>query len=162
MRPRPWRPRRPSRPTRRRRTLTRNIRPPPAWSNNSTPVGRFIRRAPDLADLGPWVIDYPGDYPDAARKAPPRWGSGPARLGVFAPAGAELRIDGQKQPAAPETKWRTFLTPPLAMGGDYHYKVSARWSQDGRTVEDERNVAVHANGWASVDFTRPERDHPAR
>ena len=141
---------------------TRKLRSPPTWSKNNTPDGCCIRAPPDLADLGPWVIGYPGDYPDAARKAPPGWGSGPARLGVFAPEGAELRIDGRKQPPAPETKWRTFLTPPLAAGGDYHYKVSACWSQDGRTVEEERNVAVHANGWASVDFTRPERDYLAR
>jgi uncharacterized protein (TIGR03000 family) len=105
--------------------------------------------------FNPAVVDYPTDYPAEAKTLKLPSGSGPARFGVFVPADADVWVDGQL--TGQNDRWREFITPPLTPRGDYHYEIRARWREDDRLVEQTRGVAVHANGWASVDFTRPER-----
>ena len=90
------------------------------------------------------------------QQSPPA-GSGRARIGVFVPDGARVWVNGDEPSAASAPRLRDYVTPALIPGADYHYEVRACWQKNGRTVDETRTVAIHANGWASVDFTRPER-----
>jgi uncharacterized protein (TIGR03000 family) len=103
--------------------------------------------------FNPAVVDYPADYPAEAKSLKLQFGSGPARVGVLVPANADVWVGDQL--TGQGGRFREFLTPPLVQGGDYHYDIRAHWREDGRAVDQTRRVTVHANGWASVDFTRP-------
>jgi uncharacterized protein (TIGR03000 family) len=119
---------------------------------------RLYPGAPDRPDESLSVLDYPADYPADAQLPSPRlpMTAGPARVGVFVPADAQVWFDGHE--TSQPRRWREFISPPLLSGSDYHYEVRASWKgEDGRVVDEKRSVAVHANGWVSVDFTRPER-----
>jgi hypothetical protein len=49
---------------------------------------------------------------------------------------------------------RTFTTPPLEPGSDYHYKLKARWMENGREVTRAQVVPVEAGKIAVADFSR--------
>jgi uncharacterized protein (TIGR03000 family) len=51
---------------------------------------------------------------------------------------------------------RDFISPPVAPGRDYWYRVRASWKEGDRTVEQARTVTVHAGEAVNVDF--PERN----
>ena len=109
-------------------------------------------------EVGPWIVGYPKDYPEDEQSLyGMQPGSGHARIGVFVPDGAEVWVGGEEPAAQSAPRLRDYITPKLTPGPDYHYEVRACWRQKGRTVDQTRTVAVHANGWVSVDFTRPER-----
>jgi uncharacterized protein (TIGR03000 family) len=76
----------------------------------------------------------------------------PAEVIVHVPEGAELWFDGH-QTAQTGTE-RTFTTPALEKGTSYHYEVKARWTRDGKAVEDSQRVQVYAGGSISVTFPR--------
>ncbi len=78
----------------------------------------------------------------------------PARVDVQVPPGAELWFDGQRTGQGGTE--RTFHTPPLERGQGYHYDVRARWTEDGKTVEQSQRVAVGAGSRASVVFPKPK------
>lgn len=109
--------------------------------------------------FNPAVVDYPTDYPSEAKTQKLQFGSGPARVGVVVPANADVWVGDQL--TGQGDRFREFLTPPLARGADYHYDIRAHWREDGRAVDQTRRVTVHANGWAVVDFTRPDGYTPA-
>jgi len=46
-----------------------------------------------------------------------------------------------------------FTTPPLD-SGNYSYRISAAWDQNGRQVTQERTVNVRAGQTATVDFAQ--------
>src|SRR5947209_8343525 len=46
-------------------------------------------------EVGPWMVCYPQDYPEEARQQRLPFGSGPARIGVFVPDGAEVWVGGE-------------------------------------------------------------------
>jgi uncharacterized protein (TIGR03000 family) len=52
---------------------------------------------------------------------------------------------------------RTFVSPKMEAGTRYTYEVMARWTQDGKEVEQTRRVPVRAGEKVVVDFTRPEK-----
>jgi len=81
-----------------------------------------------------------------------------ASVGVRVPSDAEVWFNGD--PTKQKGEEREFATPPLAPGGDYQYEVRARWTENGKPVDQTRTVVVHANARSEVDFTRPEPPAP--
>jgi uncharacterized protein (TIGR03000 family) len=78
-------------------------------------------------------------------------GSNTAQLNVRVPdANAQVWIEGQltKQTGTR----REFASPPLNPGRTYNYEVRARWTENGRTTDQTRTVAVRANDAVTVDF----------
>jgi uncharacterized protein (TIGR03000 family) len=86
--------------------------------------------------------------------APPATtGDTTAKITVIVPPEAEVTFDGvvMKQPG-PE---RHFHTPPLQPTAKYSYTIRARWTQDGRPVDQTRTVPFRAGAVLRVDFTSP-------
>jgi uncharacterized protein (TIGR03000 family) len=83
----------------------------------------------------------------------PADGDNIARVMVIVPADAEVSFDGTRTTLTGTE--RTFKTPPLEKGSNYYYSVRARWTQDGRPVEQTRKVMVKAGAKVRVDFTSP-------
>ena len=74
-----------------------------------------------------------------------------ARVTVRVPSpNAELWFN--RVPVAGQGTSRTFATPPLTAGDDYHYTVRARWLEGGRPVAVTYTVPVIAGRQAVVDF----------
>jgi uncharacterized protein (TIGR03000 family) len=76
-----------------------------------------------------------------------------AKITVIVPADAELFFDGS--PTTQTGSQREFMTPPLAAGAHYSYSLRARWTADGRPVEQTRTVPVSPGAQVRVDFTSP-------
>jgi uncharacterized protein (TIGR03000 family) len=53
---------------------------------------------------------------------------------------------------------RVFQSPPLDPGVNYKYTVKARWMEDGKMVEQKREVPVQAGQSVTVDFRQPTRE----
>jgi uncharacterized protein (TIGR03000 family) len=106
------------------------------------------------------VAEYPQVFTHSPQ-APPRPSSeaggadASATVQVEVPANAALWFDGvqTKQTGAR----RTFHTPPLERGHNYHYDVKARWEENGKPVERTRRVSVSAGARVTVDFNQPGR-----
>jgi uncharacterized protein (TIGR03000 family) len=77
----------------------------------------------------------------------------PARVDVLLPADAELWFEGQRTSQTGSD--RVFHTPPLEKGRGYHYDVRARWTEDGKTIEQSQSVPVSAGARARVVFPKP-------
>ncbi len=77
-----------------------------------------------------------------------------AHLLVVVPENAELWFNGTK--TSKTGAEREFVTPVLTPGKTYSYEVKARWTDNGKPVEQTRTVQVQANAWQAVDFTKPE------
>jgi len=76
-------------------------------------------------------------------------------LEVQVPADAEIRLDGTTTKQTGTT--RLFVSPPLKAGEEYTYEVRVRWTNNGRAVEQVRQVAVHAGDRLRLTFpTTPE------
>ena len=56
---------------------------------------------------------------------------------------------------------RRFESPPMQPGKRYQYTVTARWMQDGKMVEQKRDVPVQAGQEITVDFRAPGRENMA-
>ncbi len=90
---------------------------------------------------------YPPDQP---QQAPAN--DNTARLTIVVPEGTELWFNGTKT-SVTGTK-REFVTPALTPGKDFTYEIKARWTDNGRPVEQTQSVQVQANSYKVVDFTR--------
>src|SRR5262249_43250190 len=84
--------------------------------------------------------------------APPA-GDGVARITMIVPADAEVSFDGS--PTTPTGTERVFASPPLTPGSRYSYSIRARWTANGRPVDQTRTVPVTAGANIRVDFTSP-------
>lgn len=110
------------------------------------------------------LADYPGPF--AWRGVPPDY-RGPRRtvgpveaspppgrncvtLLVQVPADADIWLDGVKTTQAGAA--RRFKSPALAPGGVYTYEVRARWTEQGRAVEQSQVVLVHPGDQVRVNF----------
>jgi uncharacterized protein (TIGR03000 family) len=81
---------------------------------------------------------------------------GTARVKVTLPdAGAQVWFEGQL--TQQRGTQRGFVSPRLGPGQEYVYDVRARWTENGRAVEQTRTVRVRADGVATVDFTASAR-----
>lgn len=56
---------------------------------------------------------------------------------------------------------RVFQSPPLDPGTNYKYTVRAQWMEDGKRVEQKREVPVKAGQSVTVDFRQPAREQVA-
>jgi uncharacterized protein (TIGR03000 family) len=86
------------------------------------------------------------------KQAPPR--DNMARLLVLVPENAELWVNGTKTKQTGAQ--REFVSPALTPGKSYSYELKARWTENGKTVEETRTVHVQANTWQRIDFTKVE------
>jgi uncharacterized protein (TIGR03000 family) len=71
-----------------------------------------------------------------------------ARLHVALPTDAELWLNGERMQRTGAE--RDFITPQLQKGQTYAYQLKARWTQDGRPVEETIDVKVCANKTTNV------------
>ena len=75
-----------------------------------------------------------------------------ARVTIRVPAAdAEVWVEGKA--TQKRGLQREFLSPRLDPNEKYVYKVRARWTENGRSVEQTRSVNVQANEDAVVEFT---------
>jgi uncharacterized protein (TIGR03000 family) len=82
-----------------------------------------------------------------ARNATPA-ANNKARLHVTLPADAELWLNGKRTHR--NGVERDFITPQLKQGQTYAYQVKARWTQDGKPLEETVEVKVRANKTTNV------------
>ena len=105
-----------------------------------------------------YVAYYPPVFTDRAPVAAPATGitqaDDSATIEVTVPAGAELWFDGQR--TVQTGTQRSFLTPVLEKGNNYHYEVRASWIRDGQRVEETRSIPVTAGARVSVTFPAPK------
>ena len=78
-----------------------------------------------------------------------------AQVEVRLPADADLWFEGHK--TAQTGSDRSFRSPELEPGHDYVYDVQARWTADGKPVDETRKVTVHAGDHVVVNFTQPAK-----
>jgi uncharacterized protein (TIGR03000 family) len=76
--------------------------------------------------------------------------SNSATMNVRVPADAEIWFEGSKTGQIGPT--RTFVSPPLEPGRGFTYEVRARWTQNGKDVDQTRQVHVHAGDNVDVKF----------
>jgi uncharacterized protein (TIGR03000 family) len=92
-----------------------------------------------------------GQYPDNNLTAPAF--DNQAHIRVLAPASAQVWFENQ--PTTETGSVRQFVSPPLTPGKAFTYHMRAQWMQNGRAVNQVRNVDVFAGTNITVDFTRP-------
>jgi uncharacterized protein (TIGR03000 family) len=142
---------------------------PPETRGTDRLVQERDRRAPDAgrgaapADRAPPAETHPAERigdPEELANTP-----APATLVVRVPADAALSINGVATRSAAAT--RTFVSPSLQPGKEFHYTLKAEAVRDGRKVAATQRVAVRAGerkevvlafgpaGVASSDAGRP-------
>jgi uncharacterized protein (TIGR03000 family) len=86
---------------------------------------------------------------------PPEELEGPARatLVVHLPAEARVTINDAVTRLTSDT--RTFVSPPLKRGEEYHYTLKAELTRDGRTLTSSKRVSVRAGEEKQVTLTFP-------
>jgi uncharacterized protein (TIGR03000 family) len=113
----------------------------PVYSSGSVPYGLG---GPSYVAYAPRFSGVTGVSYTAPEQA--------ARILVRVPAGAELWFDGHK--TSQTGTERTFHTPALEKGRQYHYTIRARWMKDGQPVEETERVEVSAGSRANVVFPK--------
>jgi uncharacterized protein (TIGR03000 family) len=84
----------------------------------------------------------------------------PAQVIVRTTEGARLYFNDKLTTQATST--RSFVTPPLPAGTEYHYTVRIEVNRGGEILREERRIPVHAGETALVDFTpSPVAGRPA-
>ncbi len=80
-------------------------------------------------------------------------GLAPAKVTMIVPADAKVFFDGD---ATTQTGTeRTYLSPALPRGKQFHYNVLVRWTENGKAVEQTRRVTVRAG--SRVRIALPEK-----
>ena len=77
---------------------------------------------------------------------------------VQVPPDAEVWFEGEK--ATQQGAVRFFESPSLTPGRKFVYHIKARWMEDGRPVEQSREVSVFAGDKFSIDFTKMKGGKP--
>jgi uncharacterized protein (TIGR03000 family) len=99
----------------------------------------------------PYTTDYQSFYPSTDTAADQK-----VRATVLLPtADAQLWVEGQPMTSTGTT--RQFVSPSLESGQRFVYTFQARWTENGRTMEQTRRPSVHAGDQITVDFTRAEQ-----
>jgi uncharacterized protein (TIGR03000 family) len=120
--------------------------------------------SPGYYSYAPPVTDYQSFYPPDTSSAPPASPPGgtngtDAVVRVRVPdPNAQVWFEGT--PTQQRGTDREFESPPLQPDRTYHYDVRARWTENGRTFDETRTVAVHAGDRVTVDFM-PRSDEGA-
>lgn len=94
----------------------------------------------------------PGTYSYQSAYAMPAGNGNEARIVVNVPAEARLTIDGN--PTTSTSTERTFVTPPLTPGQEYHYTLAAQFERNGKPMTATKEVAVRPGQQTrvSLDF----------
>jgi uncharacterized protein (TIGR03000 family) len=71
-------------------------------------------------------------------------------------ASAELWFNGTKTQTSGVN--REFVTPELEPGQSYSYEVRARWTANGRTMDQSRKLTVQAGGQVQLNFAGDQRE----
>jgi uncharacterized protein (TIGR03000 family) len=103
---------------------------------------------------GPGLVDPLNVAPDWSSLVPPT----AVLVRVLVPADAQVWFSGE--PTTQRGSPRLFVTPSLAEGKALTYEVRARWTEDGKAVEQTRQVVVHPGDRITVDFLTPQADLP--
>jgi uncharacterized protein (TIGR03000 family) len=77
-------------------------------------------------------------------------GARSAGIWVTVPANAEIWFDGQR--TFQRGSLREFESPPLGPGKEYIYRLRARWTEDGKTMDETRDVTVQSGKYVRVKF----------
>jgi uncharacterized protein (TIGR03000 family) len=135
--------------------------------NNYSPY-LYASYIPYYGGLGlpsyPLIAGYGGAYVPPVAAAQPenqaeRPRDGAAHLQLTVPENAEVLIDGVKTTQTGTT--REFVTPQLAPGSRYAYKITVRSvNAKGQVVDDTRDIRFQADDWFGIDFTRPTPSGP--
>ncbi len=96
------------------------------------------------ADVAPSAVEPAGYSTDLTDNA--------AHIRMKLPGDAAVWVEGIK--TSQRGPVRSFVSPPLDPDKRSSYQVRARWTEDGRIVEQTRQVNLRANAWTTVDFTR--------
>jgi uncharacterized protein (TIGR03000 family) len=127
---------------------TRLVSPPAGVGLRPDPVAEAAYSAPVYPVQAP---SYPSIYPISPPLAAVT--DKTAKVEVRVPDDAEIWFEGQKTSQTGTD--RTYSSPSLDAGQDYLYEVRARWSADGKPIDQTRKVTVHAGDHVLVDFLRP-------
>jgi uncharacterized protein (TIGR03000 family) len=83
----------------------------------------------------------------------------PATLTVRLPPRAQLRIDGS--PTRPTGALRRFVTPPLEVGKEFSYTLTAVWEPNNyTTITRTRKVIIHPGKETGVDLREADPKQP--
>ena len=115
----------------------------PTYTGGAAPVVSGYYSPPEVA--GPSAVG-PAGYGAAVA-------DNSAHIRMEVPADAEVWFAGVRTSQTGPV--RDFVSPPLGPATRCVYEVRARWKENGRPVEQTREVTVRANAWVNVDFTRP-------
>jgi uncharacterized protein (TIGR03000 family) len=77
----------------------------------------------------------------------------PALIIVTLPADAKLAIEGQA--TSTTSSVRSFESPVLRPGKDFHYQLEAKFVRDGQTVTVSKRIAVRAGQETRVELNAP-------
>ena len=95
-------------------------------------------------------IQYHMPLPAEQAASPLLQGNRVAHITVEVPADAQLWLDGQ--PTKQEGATRRFVTPELTKGENYTYELRVRWTEDGRQVEQTKQIVVQSGAELSIGF----------
>jgi len=132
----------------------------PYYDSYST-VTPYYSSSVDYGQVAPSTYSTPvvtGTYSSSSAYSPaeqnaytsPATSPNSALLSIMVPPDAAVSIEGQ--PVSQSGARRTFYSPPLEPGQNYTYTVTARWPENGQTVERTRTVSVRAGQETVVDF----------
>jgi uncharacterized protein (TIGR03000 family) len=128
----------------------------PGWSYRHTWQANYyyLNASPwfyaPVAGTAPAVVSgasYSAYYPPA-----PAIDANAATIQLRVPASARIWIEGE-QTAQTGTD-RSFVSPPLVPGYDYVYRVRVQWNEDGKAVERNRDVTMHAGDRINLTIDR--------
>jgi uncharacterized protein (TIGR03000 family) len=73
---------------------------------------------------------------------------------------AEAKVWFEGTPTSLRGTLREFESPQLTPGKDYTYAIRAQWTQNGKTLTQNREIRLQAGDRLTVDFTRPQQISP--
>ena len=68
------------------------------------------------------------------------------------PSGARVWLEGKE--TSQSGAGRMFVSPSLEPGYEYVYHIRVQWNQNGKTVERNREVTVHAGDFISLNMAK--------
>ena len=108
--------------------------------------GYYYGTTPSYTYSNPIIPTAPIDIRQSAYSDP-----NSATITVFVPT-ADAQVWFDDNPTAQRGIERLFHTPSLQQGGTY--MIKARWTENGRTIDQQRQVQVQPGQSATVDFRR--------
>jgi uncharacterized protein (TIGR03000 family) len=107
----------------------------------------------------PWVTGYyypdtpPAQYTYGAYSAQDQAeDANAATIRMQVPSNASVSIEGQA--TSQRGMDRTFISPTLAPGREYVYHVRVQWEENGKAVERNRDITVHAGDRISLTIDK--------